>query len=128
MIQMFKYIFSRIYLFYQNVLHVRRRTHFYTAFVLSLLVFANIFVIVNTFTFLLFDRMALGITSSYFIYIGNAVMFFMLIVVSISRKYVTVLKEIQLLQTSDKKKLTMISNVYVAISLVSLLPFIFGMV
>lgn len=124
MLQLFKFTFSRIYLFYHEVLHVRTRTHYYTSFVLSLLVFANIFALVNAFTLFFLDRMVLGVQSNYFIYVGNAVMFSILIVVSIKRKYLAVIKEITGLPDDERKRLSTISNVYVIVSLLALLPFI----
>jgi hypothetical protein len=68
--------------------------------------------------------MILGSGSHYFIYVGNAVVFTVLIVPSFKHRYVAVIKEIQALPSLDKKKLTVIANVYMALSMLTLVPFI----
>ena len=123
MIQLFKYIFSRIYFFYRDVLHVRIKTHYYTSFVLALLIFANVFVLLNIFI-LLFSGQAFDYTSPYYILIGNVLVFSILIMASVKRRYVIVLKEIQALPNTDKKRLAVISNTYIALSVLALLPFV----
>lgn len=124
MLRLFKYIFSRIYFFYQDVLHVRTKIHYYTSFVLSLLIFANVFVLLNIFTLLFFGQASFNYTSPYYILIGNGLMFSILIIASVKRRYVAVLKEIQVLPNDDRKRLTIISNAYIALSILALLPFV----
>lgn len=124
MMQLFKFTFNMIYLFYQEILHVRTRTHYYSSFVLSLLVFANIFVLVNAFTMFFSNKMILVVQSPYFIYVGNGVVFSIFIVVSFKRKYLTVVKEIASLPNDEKKRLHTISIVYMILSLLAPLPFV----
>lgn len=124
MLQLFKYTFSRIYFFYRDVLHVRTKIHYYTSFVLALLIFANVFVLLNIFTLLFSGQASFDYTSPYYILIGNGLVFSILIIASVKQRYVTVLKEIQALPSVDKKRLSMISNVYVVMSLLALLPFV----
>lgn len=124
MLQLFKYLFARIYFFYRDTLHVRARTHLYTSFVMSLILFANVFVLANTVSILLLDRVILGIGSYSFIYVGNAVMFTVLAAVSFKHRYATVIQEIQALPNHYKKRLTVIAGVYVLLSMLALVLFV----
>lgn len=124
MLQLFKYTFGRIYFFYKDVLHVRTNTHYYTSFVLALLIFANVFVLLNIFTLLFLGQASFDYTSPYYILIGNGLVFSILIIASVKQRYVMVLKEIQALSNVDKKRLSTVFNVYVIMSLLAVLPFI----
>jgi len=124
MLQLLKYTFGRIYFFYKDALHVRTKIHFYTSFVLALLIFANVFVLINIFTLLISGQASFNYTSPYFILIGNGLMFSILIVASVKQRYVAVLKEIQALPNDDRKRLMIISNTYMALSILALLPFV----
>jgi hypothetical protein len=86
------------------------------------LVFGNIFVLINSFALLFFGRMAFGVHSSYFLYIGNAVMFSVLIAVSIKKNHSLVVNEIKLLCNEDRERLSTKSKIYLIVSLLSLLP------
>ena len=124
MMLLFKYIFSRVYIFYQDVLHVREHTHYYTSFVLSVLVFGNMFVLINILSLLLFGHTVLRSQSIYFIYLGNIVMFSIFVISSLKRNYLEVVKEIQALTNSDRKRLSIICNIYVTLSLMAVLAFV----
>lgn len=124
MIPLFKYLFAKIYFFYRDTLHVRTRTHLYSSFVLALMLFANIFALTNTIALLFFDKMILGSGSHYYIYVGNAVMLAVLVIVSFKRRYVALISEMQSLTDAEKKRLTVIANNYVSLSLIALVPFI----
>lgn len=125
MLQLFKFTFSRIYRFYVDVLHVRKQIHFYASFVLALLIFANVFVIVNIYTLLFSGKASFDYTSPYYILIGNGLVISILIIMSVRHRYIAILKEIQALPVEDRKRLTIMSNAYIAISLLALAPFIF---
>jgi hypothetical protein len=66
--------------------------------------------------------MAFGVHSSYFLYIGNAVMFSVLIAVSIKKNHSLVVNEIKLLCNEDRERLSTKSKIYLIVSLLSLLP------
>lgn len=124
MLPLFKYLFATIYLFYRDILHVRTRTHFFTSFVMALILLANVFVLVNALSILLLDRVILGIRSYSFIYLGNSVMFAVLAAVSFKQRYAIVIHEIQALPNHEKKRLKIIASVYVVLSMLALVPFI----
>lgn len=126
MVRFFKYNFSRIYNFYRDVLHVRTNTHYYASFVLSLLIFANVFVLLNLFTLLFSGQASFNYTSPYFILIGNLLMLFTFIIVR-KGKYIDVIKEIQALPADDRKVLTTFSNAYITLSILVLLPLVFDL-
>jgi hypothetical protein len=124
MLKLFRYTFCRIYFFYRDVLHVRTKIHFYTSFVLGLLIFANVFVLLNIFTLLFSGQASFDYTSPYYILIGNGLVFSILIMASVKQRYVEVLKELQTLPNHDRKRLAVISNAYIVLSILALLPFI----
>lgn len=124
MILLFKYLFAKIYLFYRDTLHVRTRIHLYSSFVLSLILFANIFVLINLISYLFFDEIVLVTGLQYYIYAGNAVMLAVLIIVSSKRRYNILISQMQSLPESEKARLTVIAQVYVWVSLITLVPFI----
>src|SRR5260221_9584626 len=117
MTQLFKYLFSRVYIFYRDVLHVNSNAHYYTSFVVSVLVFENMFVLINILSLLFFQYMPLTAQSINFIYLGNIVMFLIFILSSFNRNYLMIIKEIQTLANYDRKRLSVICNIYVALSL-----------
>jgi uncharacterized protein YjfI (DUF2170 family) len=91
---------------------------------MSLILFSNVFVLANTVSILLLDRVILGIGSYSFIYVGNAVMFAVLAAVSFKQRYATVIHEIQALPNHYKKRLTVIASIYVLLSMLALVPFV----
>lgn len=124
MLRLFKYLFVKIYLFYRDILHIKNRTHLYTSFVLSLLLFANIFVLTNVVTLLIFNKMILSTNSYYYIYAGNVVMLSVLIIVSFKRRYIALVNEIRLLPDTEEKKIARVAKAYVVLSLLALVPFV----
>lgn len=125
MLRLLKFTFGRIYFFYRDVFHMRTKIHFYTSFVLALLIFANVFVLLNTFTLLFSGQASFNYTSPYYILIGNGLAFSILIIANVKQRYVAVLNEIQALPSADRKRLIVISNAYIALSMLALLPFAF---
>lgn len=125
MLRLFKYLFVKIYIFYRDRLHVRTRTHLYTSFVLSLILFANVFVLTNAVALFFSNDIILSTSSYDYLYAGNAVMFSVLFIVSFKRRYIALINEIRALPDTENTKLALIAKVYVGLSLLALVPFIF---
>lgn len=126
MVQLFKHTFSRLYLFYQDVLNVKRNTHYYASFVLALLMFANVYTVINGFTLLAYRRIVFDYRTPFFILAGNALVFTMIVMVSMKQRYKVLTAESQTLSIDEKKKLNKNSNAYVIITLVLLLGVLLG--
>lgn len=126
MIQLLKHTFSRICVFYREALEVKRNVHYYAAFVLALLVFANVYTFINGFTLLAFHGIGFDYRSPLFILIGDTLVLSVIALVSIKQRYKVLIIESQALPTEEKQRLDMGSNGYIVITLVLLLGVMLG--
>lgn len=119
MIKLLKYIFCRLFLFYKDVLKASSKIHYNVSFVVALLLFGNIFLIINTFNTVVFGQSHFRELFIYYILIGNVLVFSMIAFASIKQMYKKWLEEFERLAKPEKTKLNIISVIYGAISLLS---------
>jgi hypothetical protein len=124
MLQLLKYTFYRIYFWYQSVFGAQREVHYYSSFILSLLLFGNVFLVVTIFSLLTFRQLFFEDLLTFYIILGNILVFSMLIFVSAKRRYVKILEDCKNVSGVEKERLNNLSSRYIIISFIPLLAFI----
>ena len=122
MAQLFKHTYIRIYFFYQNVLQVKRNTHYYASFVLGLFLFSNIFFSISIFTLLIYKR-AFDFLFPYYIGLGVCCCLLVIFIMGREERYLKIISEYRLIGRKEKRWLDTLSTLYMIFSAACVLSF-----
>ena len=120
MLTIFKHIFCVLYIFYQHTLQIAKNTHYYVSVLLALLIFSNLYIIINGYSLFFLDKIVFDYRSPFFIAIGNGLVFIIILFTSYNKHYESLLEEFNRREAKEKVTLHKLSLVYVGISLLLL--------
>lgn len=112
MIQLIKYIFSRLYYFYDKVLGIRHNTFLYPSVLMGFLLAFNVLVVLS-FILQIFDTSFFGILPTIRVGVVLSVLFYM----KMGSHYKSILKEVESYENSKRSKLRISSIIYTSVSM-----------